>query len=398
MHSSEETAIQTRRRRVKFRVLTLVLGLAVGMGVMEGGARIAWRKKYVDHLELQLHGYDQVDVERGIIVPTPGTRKTVGEMRQELVDHHKPLGLAHLEALVDRFELESEDLVFEVNDRGFKGPSFAVPKENGTFRVLAVGDSCTWGPYYDRLSYPRVLEEELRRIGEGREEVPRVEVVNAGVNGYNFESVLRRIDDYLGADPDLVLVYLGWNRTIGRADPKRNPRLYRWSAVYRIYYHLLQNQTGTAFAGYDVDGTYLDPDEPLLGELRDHDFRQDLEDLDTLVESFRDQNPECRVVVATLPGLFDERIEPDSAAIEKAYPITFTKNLSAWAVLTRKYNEALRAHCRERSLPIVDLETFALKSFLPRSDHFEDSVHPTSSGYEKIGKYLALEIVEFLDW
>lgn len=97
---------------------------------------------------------------------------------------------------------------YETNSRGWRGPEVPMPKPEGEFRILALGDSCTFGKgVLESETWPRALEAELNRsLPEGRS----VRVVNLGVNGYAtrdyvhvFETVGR------GLDPDLVVV--GYN-------------------------------------------------------------------------------------------------------------------------------------------------------------------------------------------
>jgi lysophospholipase L1-like esterase len=69
-----------------------------------------------------------------------------------------------------------------INDLGFRGRDFPRAKEPGVLRVLCVGDSYTFGEYVnDDETFPAALERKLREAGHSR-----VEVINAGVNGYTI--------------------------------------------------------------------------------------------------------------------------------------------------------------------------------------------------------------------
>lgn len=101
-----------------------------------------------------------------------------------------------------------------LNSQGFRSPEFA-PHRPGVLRILALGDSCTFG-YIAREDgigfvlqpYPLKLQRFVeRRVGEGR-----VEVLNAGVPGYNsFHGILLLETLLRDLDPDLVTVRFGWN-------------------------------------------------------------------------------------------------------------------------------------------------------------------------------------------
>lgn len=88
-----------------------------------------------------------------------------------------------------------------VNARGLRGAALA-PKGPGTRRILAVGDSFTFGHgVQDDEAYPAVAERVLRARGRD------VQVLNAGVPGYNTDQAYTwMLRDGLVLAPDVVLV------------------------------------------------------------------------------------------------------------------------------------------------------------------------------------------------
>ncbi len=95
-----------------------------------------------------------------------------------------------------------------VNEHGFRGPSFALAKPPGTTRVLAIGDSVTFGfGVPEERAFPSLLAASLSR-GNGS----RIEVINAGLPGaglpYYFHASKRLC---ASVDPDLILVSLVLN-------------------------------------------------------------------------------------------------------------------------------------------------------------------------------------------
>lgn len=101
-----------------------------------------------------------------------------------------------------------------LNSLGLRGPEFG-PRRPGLLRIIALGDSCTFG-YIGREAgvgttfqpYPLKLQRFVeRRVGEGV-----VEVLNAGVPGYNtYHGILLLRSKLRGLDPDLITVRYGWN-------------------------------------------------------------------------------------------------------------------------------------------------------------------------------------------
>lgn len=379
------------RKRVHI-VLKLALLAAVGLatiGVAELGARLIWKSMYNKWLGGQLHGYDELDRRRSLIIPQPGANLTVEELRASLLSHGKTIGLGQFEDLVNQLSLADSTPILSVTSLRFRGPEIVIPKPDGVFRILTIGDSVTWGPPIDEMTYPSVLGEHLTpwlvdRCGK------KLEVINAGVPGYNLERVLKRIDEYLAVKPDFVTIYLGWNRTIGRADPRKNQRLYRRYALYRFYYHGIVDRTDTGLTTDYNTGTTFNGEDPALAGYMSYDFGVDIKDLTELVEAFAARD--IPVTLITLAGLLDWRITPDQRALEVAYPIASTQNLYAYPLLTRQFNDEIRQFAEQRDLGLIDLEEYAYREFEPRSDYFTDSVHMTIQGYEAFGRFLATEL------
>ena len=70
-----------------------------------------------------------------------------------------------------------------INSLGFRGPEIERTPAEGTYRMLAVGDSFTYGMgVAEEEAWPSVLQEML----EPPEGFDRVEVINTGVPGYNL--------------------------------------------------------------------------------------------------------------------------------------------------------------------------------------------------------------------
>lgn len=86
------------------------------------------------------------------------------------------------------------------DDSTFRRTSRFPPKSPGTFRILAIGDSLTYGyGIAAEDTYPRLLERNLS-------EKYRVEVLNLGVSGAQSEDVVRTLRKFTDRlNPDLVV-------------------------------------------------------------------------------------------------------------------------------------------------------------------------------------------------
>ncbi len=111
----------------------------------------------------------------------------------------------------------------DINRLGLRDREIAIPKPAGTVRILAVGDSVTFG-------YGVRLEETFLKLLEGRLNAKggaaRYEVVNAGVEECGFDGydrLLRTLAPTL--DPDLVMIGIVLNDIQRYDDVAQGPRL-----------------------------------------------------------------------------------------------------------------------------------------------------------------------------
>ncbi|HEV2765766.1 MAG TPA: SGNH/GDSL hydrolase family protein [Pyrinomonadaceae bacterium] len=127
------------------------------------------------------------------------------------------------------------------NAQGLRHEGDLGPKDDGTIRVVCLGDSVTFGyrvPVVwperpqdyarDWLPYPMLLEKALREANPGR----RVEVVALAVPGYtSHQGLLWLRRDLERLDPDLVTICFGWNDTVLRHRPDREALSDGWLDV-----------------------------------------------------------------------------------------------------------------------------------------------------------------------
>jgi len=98
---------------------------------------------------------------------------------------------------------------YNINSDGRRGPERTEQKQPGTFRVVALGNSCTfgWGVPYNNIWTTR-LETSLH----SRWETGDVEVINAGVPGYSsHQGLIYLRNELFDLDPDILLIMFGWN-------------------------------------------------------------------------------------------------------------------------------------------------------------------------------------------
>jgi len=94
---------------------------------------------------------------------------------------------------------------YEIESHGWRGAEFKPDDAANELRVVAIGDSCTFGKGVEESdSWPRQLERELQaRLGPSR----RVRIANLGVNGYSSRDYLEVLETQaLALKPHVVVV------------------------------------------------------------------------------------------------------------------------------------------------------------------------------------------------
>jgi lysophospholipase L1-like esterase len=139
------------------------------------------------------------------------------------------------------------------NSRGFRGGEVSADRSPRGVRILAVGDSSTFGyGARDDETYPAVLQRLLSKRFPGRS----VEVINAGTPGWssgNGAAFLAR--EGLAWKPDAVLIYFGYNEQLGSGPGA--PHYDYDPALRRVLFHPLGEAVRTF-----VDPPAPDAEEP----------------------------------------------------------------------------------------------------------------------------------------
>jgi lysophospholipase L1-like esterase len=158
-------------------------------------------------------------------------------------------------------------IAVRVNDLGLRGPQVPAVPEPGVRRVLALGDSATFGEgLAEEDAFPAQLERELRtRTGE------RWEVLNAGVQGYNAADELGLLRTRgLALEPQAVIVGFNLNdydygpviNSLGLLTRDRDTRAGSWSLANLSEFYLvlrwLAIMRQNAFARWSINDVPLD--------------------------------------------------------------------------------------------------------------------------------------------
>lgn len=298
------------------------------------------------------------------------------------------------------------------NSLGFRGREFPVVKPQGVFRIACLGGSSTYGQSEssDDVIWPARLEVLLNENAPA--DAPRVEVINAGCQGYStFESLINLELRVVDLQPDVVLVYHGINdmrcalyrepvrdNTHWRAvwpveRPSRLEELVQASTTFRFLRHLddswirRRSQLGSyVIVAFDpVADQYYKTDPPAQG--------------------FDNIRRNLRSIAAVARAHGAKPIFMTQAMRYSDLELAPSRDMQAWGL--KRVQELLREVGAEREVPVLDIapvieaeaarqlaagETIEVKGKL-QDRVFTSEVHFTDAGSELMARTVAAALV-----
>lgn len=288
---------------------------------------------------------------------------------------------------VGKWELRYDSL-WDRNVLGIRSPYEVVRKEPGVLRIVAIGDSYTWG---DKIAssdstWPARLESELQR------RVPRseLEVVNLGRNGFtiaNSAELLRRLGWQF--EPDIVVAQFYLNDILP-SGPDFQREYSEW--LFPRAWILPERYRGGPLGS----SALLHLAEGALTALRHGDRA---EQASRWTELYREQGPEWTAVENALA-------EMGSAAAEKDVPIVlmlfpdFGSGVADEAHLPfRDIHRLVADVAQDAGFSILDLTDAYLREGEDLSRWWATpyDAHPNEAAAGVAARTLADHLVEWLD-
>lgn len=300
-----------------------------------------------------------------------------------------------------RPEEEAADLTYFINEFGYRGPSFSIPKPKGIWRIVVLGGSAVFD--FNADDWPYLIQHYLKAMGH-----TNVEVINAGVPGHaSFDSLGRLYSQIWTWEPDYILVYHGWNdikyfRTLVREKPLVNHfRPYDENTdPFRTYqgwldkllcmsqlYVKFRNQYFIWRMKPGPEGTIPEAEYSLTySSLAVHQFRLTLQ---LIVDAAR--NTGATPILLTQATLVStDNSKEDRKRIAYEY-----QGLSHPALVKafRSSNQIIVSVAREKGADFLDLAHM----FSGQSDLFSDHVHTTQGGSRIIAEATAAFLADKLE-
>jgi lysophospholipase L1-like esterase len=277
------------------------------------------------------------------------------------------------------------------NSDGFRSREFG-PKPKGVFRVVALGDSCTFGMtafkegWVAAMPYPQRLEQIAgQKIGPNR-----VDVLNAGIGGYNtFHGIMSLRTVLRNVEPDLITVRFGWNdhfwspsaagpREPSNAGLRALQDLLLRTEIYRLAMRIGNELRVDAISGGSGVPATRRPNATL------EEFRHNLH---RIVEVGTAMGAHVWLITTPDPFFSEQALQryeslpPDAPA----RPLIGIHGLSSFRQLKeihRRYAQVVREVGAELGVTVVD--TAAIFDEMADETLFslDDPVHPRQKGYD----------------
>jgi len=226
-------------RRASLAVMSIVIGLGLACVLVEVGFRIAGAVQDVDYRLYLQELKNPNSLPLAIWAATPGVTGT--NAAERAFRRYPPLR-PHAQVLATTADFS---VIYRVNGRGLRDREYGVAKPPGVRRVLAFGDSFTFGSGVDD-------DERFTEVAEAA--LDGVEIVNMGVPGYGLDQILLSfLAQGRAWQPDDVVVFLN-----GHVANRHLTGIVHYGAV-----HVPPDLTAVAFSGDRGDTLYVAPGDAL---------------------------------------------------------------------------------------------------------------------------------------
>lgn len=265
------------------------------------------------------------------------------------------------------FRLQSGVFRIHINSLGLRGPELG-SDDPGVTRIAVLGGSSAFGYLVsDGQEAARLLEENLLAAGHN------VEVINAGVPGYNLYQTVPRYEGLVARlKPDFVIAYLGWNDLTYVVSPQPQAERFRVRPVAGPLERTLGKSVLYSFLAYRVLGRQpvfapasLSATQPTsAGE---HAFRENLASLLQKIRASGAVPVLCVQASAAHPNAQPELLESLAADAGLREP---TVRLGQWL------HQTLQEVAQAEQIVLVD----SYNTVPPTREYLGDYIHLTAQG------------------
>ena len=263
-----------------------------------------------------------------------------------------------------------------INSLGFRGPEISREPAPGVQRVVALGDSATFGPSEEECAYPFLLPNLLA--------AHQVETVNAGVEGYRSDRALVHLRrDVLPLHPSVVTVFIGWN-DLYQTDPSVESDQLALQATPLTRLLLLSDaaQTFRRLFFLRFETQHADTQDASEQRLATYQPEGYAERLAEIVSTARAGG--ASVVFLTWPTILSDGMTPE--AVAKVHYPPYTNRLADLKLLYARYQDTLRQVATDQQVPVIDIASLFSGD---KAAYFNDTAHFTCQGQAMVARGVA---------
>ncbi len=274
--------------------------------------------------------------------------------------------------------INSTEMPFRINNFGFRDRDFKVPKDKGVFRILCIGASTTEEGISNQETYPKFLEQELKKhFGDNR-----IEVFNCGVSGMVVKKHCAKLPDYLYLQPNLIILYEGINNVVYEVFQEAFDNTLLTTRIAFLLSHFVRKQMRILIP-YPED------------EIKSYIDRFIINYIDYLCKVFFSRNIDVCISSIGVPyrnKLNSEDRDYYDFYYEKEWGFPHS-TFQQYCDVMKLYNEILKEYCKKNSVLYVPVE----ENIPASTKYFGDICHMRQEGIKLKAQIMAETLIPYLE-
>lgn len=309
------------------------------------------------------------------------------EFSLRLFDYYFPSSIFYSESYNQyRGKPHSDSNGFPLNAGGFKDVEFSTVKAKGTYRIVGLGDSFTFGVVPYPHHFLTILEDSLNHLSA----TPKIEILNMGISSTGppqYLSIL--VDEALPLSPDMILLslFVGNDIREGSMENMRRRKLYSHSHLLSLINYVyiistsLDNVRKTFSEGvkYCDSCSYMSPEKFLETETGrsyvfqkgNKSFQNDLDDTMYYLIKIANtcKNKGIQLAVVLIPD--EVQVDPQ---LQRQVQEKLNIDPEDWD--NPQPNRALKQKLNSVNVPVIDLlncfvdHSRKTRLYIPRDTHW----------------------------
>lgn len=271
------------------------------------------------------------------------------------------------------------DNIAQYNNFGFRDDDIAIPKPEELLRIICIGGSTTEEGNSNDMTYPNIMEQKLKKYFQ----TERIDVINAGICGFRSFGEVRRINDFLNLQPNMLVYYNAINDICYHDIPY-------WLKLHNSYKKIIIHSSLLT----RILNRWLLPSDEYIA---DYFQKTILRNLGAINCACKKQNVQMAICSFAYPKIkwyefvtrlyYDFNILNVWVSLENVM-ITF----DTYVKVIQIYNRELKKFCEKENILYIPVA----EEFNAGADHFFDICHMTPIGLDVKTNIIGSHIAEWI--